>query len=218
MDTEDTFSDYSKKLKKIRKDLSGRVSTSMINTQLHFLDYCLRRLSVSSQVMTTSVDICAHHARCILEIEVILKWLSKKSERYDVFRWSAEQAHIDILKSMQNLQVLETKDESCRFNLKEQFSQTITVSQNRLGNPHSKKYKAMSIDANSLKNIKKIAQDIGIGERVIAYYDLYSKISHPTSWIIFPTSDKDEHQKIIQEAILATKESLEEIIKIYNDF
>ncbi|WP_373998754.1 hypothetical protein ACES2F_01465 [Bdellovibrio bacteriovorus] len=143
----------------------------------------------------------------------MIKWLRQGYDsrtqtsllkNYERFKVEAQQGNIDLMRSMQPLLMAEAQSNEHRSMLDEEFSKNLTELQ---PNTEESKTKAIS----PLKDPKKIASTLGMSLRFNAYYEMFSKVSHPTPWVICLPENKDDGNSLRYEAIAAITESLGEI-------
>lgn len=176
---------------------------------IHFIDYCIRIINSLNCLPGQSIDILTYLARCILEVNIIIKWLPSNIDNYKALSWSAEKTNLDITISMEKLRLSECSDIKEREKLASEFNKFKLKVINKLGDKNSVKYKDNNKIHKILRQPKQIAQN---PDYFKAYYDLFSKICHPTPWIIIKSENEHEYDHINNEALFVINESMESII------
>lgn len=188
-------------------------STTEENIEQLVLVHLYNKIQMLLTTKLGDVEILGNLARSILEIELIVKWLrqgynsstqTSQLKNYQRFKIEAQQGNIDLMKSMQPLLVAEAKSNEHRRILDEEFSKNLTELQ-----PETDETKNKAISP--LKDPKKIASTLGMSLRFNAYYEMFSKVSHPTPWVICLPENKSDADSLRYEAVAAIEESLNEI-------
>lgn len=172
--------------------------------------YCRRQLETATKIVPDSTEISAHLARCFLELEIVLKWLKQDSENYKIFWSDAEFAMLDLWKSKK--EAIDIFDPSYT----EKYSKGIAAVEASLlekGHiPHSGR-------RSPLYNIKETAKKIDEknGKLAKAKLDFFSKMSHPTAWLITMDPNSNEVATIKREAMAEIRRALITIINTLDD-
>lgn len=165
--------------------------------------YCSNLIAVAKRIVPEFPEMSSHIARCFLEVEVILKWLKQDPMNYNVFCADAEYANLRLMKTKKALA------ESIDSNLAEEFEHHITK---MLDNLENGKHSQFQDKLSPLHNIKGTAKKIdeSFGVHVSAYFDYYSKMSHPTAWLIM--TSPHELPMIRKEAMTGIQRSVVAIL------
>lgn len=156
--------------------------------------YCRRQLRLAAKVVPEFVEVSSHIARCFLELEVILKWLKQDPENYKIFYAAAEHANLDLMTSKKDAVEVYASEFVKKF---ENSIKNIKNDLEKLG--HSQYQDKLSPLFDIKNTAKKI--DPGFGKLVRAKFDYFSKMSHPTAWLILKDPESGEDHLIKKEAM-----------------
>jgi hypothetical protein len=176
----------------------------------HIIWYCRRQLKLASKVVPEFLEISAHIARCFLELEVILKWLKQTPENYKIFCAAAEHANLDLMKSKKDA------IEIYASQFVEKFENSIKDIKKDLEQLGHVQYQDKLSPLFDIKGTSK-KLDEGFGKLVRAKFDYYSKMSHPTAWLILKDPHSGEEHLIKKEAMSEINRAAIIILNTLND-
>lgn len=185
---------YDKAFIEMLDRLSKKESNSIVSIDWQIILYCRRQLQLATKVVPESAEMSAHIARCFLELEIILKWLKQDVSHYEFFRSDAEYANLNLMKSKKEAIEIFAPE------FTEKFMNSIATIEQAL----SQKGHTLNQDKLSpLYDIKGTAKKIDgrAGKLVKAKHDFFSKMSHPTAWLILMDTTSDEMSLIKKEAM-----------------
>lgn len=170
--------------------------------------YCGRQLKLAEKVVPEYLEISSHVARCFMEIELILSWLKKDSENYNIFIADAEFAQLDLTKSKKDSLAVHAPE------YEEKFKKMIVEIQKNIEEKGHAQYREKRSLLYKIKDLAfKIDEKFGV--LFGAKFDYFSKMSHPTAWFI--TRHPDEDVYIRSEAMAEINKSLIFILNRLDD-
>jgi hypothetical protein len=163
-------------LSKIENDLT-ELALKIMNTQARTdfnlgLFNLIKRTSIEIEKLNQSVigpiEYQAFHSRNIFELKVIVTFILKSDENFKRWIGEAWQDEIDLLNGFLSL-----KDTDEHTNpLKERITELKTKATNG------------SLPLHKPKRMADMARDVGEQVEYAAFYKLYSKYVHPSSWLV----------------------------------
>ncbi|WP_409479755.1 hypothetical protein [Pseudobdellovibrio sp. HCB154] len=170
-----------------------------LNIDMQIALYCKNLIAAAKRIAPEFPEMSSHIARCFLEVEVILKWLKQDPLNYNIFCADAEYANLKLMKTKKAF--VETVDASLVVEFEKRICE---IAENLEKGKHSQFHDKLS----PLHNIKGTAKKINesYGAHVSAYFDYYSKMSHPTAWLIM--TNPNELPLIRKEAMNGIQKSI----------
>lgn len=178
------------------------------NIDMQLALYCKNLIALAKKIVPEFPEMSSHLARCFLEVEIILKWLKQDPVNYHIFCADAE---------FSNLRLMKTKKELAKNidnKLVGEFENHILELETNLKNGRHNQFRDKVSPLYEIKGTaKKI--DANLGAHVSAYFDYYSKMSHPTAWLIM--TNPKELPYIRNEAMLGIQRSVIEILNTLSE-
>lgn len=203
------LSDYDRHFRHILMKMEGKESTLGQETDRYIICYCGTQLKLAEKVVPEYLEISAHLARCFMEIQYILKWLKSDPKNYNAFIADAEHAQLDLVKSKRDALKTHAPEHV------EKFEKMILEGEEFI---KKKGYDKYNDARNFLFKVKKIVSKIE-SEQVSLFnakFDFFSKMSHPTAWLITRNAEEDKYIK--SEAMAEINKSIINILNTLDEY
>lgn len=188
-----------------REDIvkNGSKESDRINADL--LKYLLKQIQLFKNNWKDSIEVCGFVCRCSFETLVIVKWLVKDKENYDIFFAATAFDKIDLCKAMLELPVEQGDSEK-------EFLDYIESMEKALVGLGYLKYRSRS---KSLMNFRELSKEVELEEKYLSIFKLSSKMIHPTAWSINRNVDPMEDLNFTNSMYLNTKFFISEVLSIF---
>ena len=203
--TSETFSKlmaaYRINFHQLQSKLQNSEDSISVNIDRQIVWCCLRNLDVVTKVVPQSFEISSHMARFFMELEVILKWLKQDPVNYEAFVADAEHANLNLHKSKRDAVEVGAPQ------YLEKFQKNILMIEENIRVNGYDKYKEKLSELRNLKQTT-LGFDEVSGKVFKAAFDYYSKMAHPTAWLILTEPVSEEITLIQREAMSGINKAL----------